>query len=67
MAAIHATEEILAAMQYIRDHCDKIGRKDYPETICSGTFSMNGSNWSAQEAIDYGLVSRVIQKQTELS
>ncbi len=51
-ANIESDEEILAAIQYIRDHCDKIGRKDYPEVICSGTFSMNGSNWSAQEAID---------------
>jgi probable F420-dependent oxidoreductase len=51
-ANIETDEEILEAIQYIKDHCDKIGRKDYPEVICSGTFSMKGSRWSAQEAID---------------
>ena len=50
-ASITTDEEILAAIQYIKDHCDKIGRKDYPEIICSGTFGMSGK-WSAQEAID---------------
>jgi probable F420-dependent oxidoreductase len=51
-ANISTDEEILGAIDYIKAHCDKIGRKDYPEVICSGTFSMSGSQWNAQEAID---------------
>jgi len=50
-ASIEGDDEILAAIAYIHDHCDKIGRKDYPEVICSGTFGMRGK-WNAQEAID---------------
>jgi probable F420-dependent oxidoreductase len=48
---IEGDEEILAAITYIHEHCDKIGRKDYPDVICSGTFSMRGK-WNSQEAID---------------
>jgi probable F420-dependent oxidoreductase len=51
-ASIEGDDEILAAIAYIHEHCDKIGRKDYPEVICSGTFGMRDKNWSAQEAID---------------
>jgi hypothetical protein len=50
-ASIDGDDEILAAIAYIHAHCDKIGRKDYPAVIGSGTFSMRGK-WSAQEAID---------------
>ena len=50
-ANISTDEEILGAIDYIKAHCDKIGRTDYPEVICSGTFSMQGK-WSAQEAVD---------------
>ena len=50
-ANIESDEEILAAIDYIKEHCVKIGRETPPEVICSGTFSMNGE-WSAQEAID---------------
>ncbi len=50
-ANIESDEDILAAIAYIHEHCDKIGRKVYPDVICSGTFSMQGK-WSSQEAID---------------
>ena len=50
-ASIESDEDILGAIAYIHAHCDKIGRKDYPDVICSSTFSMNGK-WNAQEAID---------------
>lgn len=50
-ANIESDEDILAAIDYIKEHCEKIGRKTPPEVICSGTFSMRGE-WSAQEALD---------------
>ena len=51
IANIESDEDILAAIAYIKEHCEKIGRKIPPEVICSGTFSMRGE-WSAQEALD---------------
>ncbi len=51
-ANISTDDELLAAIAYMNEHCDKIGRKDKPGVILSATHSMNGSDWSAQEAID---------------
>lgn len=50
-ANLSTDEEILGAIAYMNEHCDKIGRKDYPEIICSGTFTIK-PGWSAQEALD---------------
>lgn len=51
-ANISTDEDLRAAIDYMHEHCDKIGRKDRPGIILSGTYSMNGSDWSAQEALD---------------
>lgn len=50
-ANISSDEDFKAALEYLFEHCEKIGRKDKPEIILSGTFSMQG-DWSAQEALD---------------
>lgn len=50
-ANISEDADFVAALDYLYEHCDKIGRKERPQIILSGTFSMQGK-WSAQEAID---------------
>jgi hypothetical protein len=50
-ANISEDADFLAALEYLYEHCDKIGRTQRPDIILSGTFSMQGA-WSAQEAID---------------
>ena len=50
-ANISNDEDFKAALDYLYEHCEKIGRKEKPKIILSGTFSMQG-DWSAQEALD---------------
>lgn len=50
-ANISDNEDIVAAMDYMKAHCEKIGREVPPKVICSSTFSLHG-DWNAQEAID---------------
>ncbi|MDE8653499.1 LLM class F420-dependent oxidoreductase [Novosphingobium album (ex Liu et al. 2023)] len=51
-ANISGDEDILEAIAYMAEHCEKVGRKEPPKVICSSTFSLVG-DWSAQEAIDH--------------
>jgi probable F420-dependent oxidoreductase len=51
-ANISTDDELMAAIDYMHEHCDKIGRKNRPGVILSSTHAMNGSAWSAQEALD---------------
>jgi len=51
-ANISTDDELTAAIDYLHEHCDKIGRTDRPGIILSSTHTMNGSDWSAQEALD---------------
>jgi probable F420-dependent oxidoreductase len=51
-ANISTDEELLAAIDYMHEHCEKVGRKDPPGVILSSTHTMNGSDWNAQEALD---------------
>ena len=51
-ANISGDEDILAAIDYMAEHCVKVGRKTPPEVVCSGTFTIQ-PGWSAQEAIDH--------------
>jgi probable F420-dependent oxidoreductase len=51
-ANISTDEDILEAIDYIKAHCEKVGRADMPKVICSGTFTIK-DGWSAQEAIDH--------------
>ena len=50
-ANISNDEEMREAVDYMNEHCEKIGRKDKPGLMMAGGFSMSG-DWSAQEAID---------------
>lgn len=50
-ANISNDEEMLEAIDYMNEHCDKIGRKDRPGLMMAGGLSMSG-NWNAQQAID---------------
>ncbi|MCX7864729.1 MAG: LLM class F420-dependent oxidoreductase [Novosphingobium sp.] len=51
-ANISTDEELLAAIAYMHEHCERIGRKDRPGVILSATHTMQGSDWSAQQALD---------------
>jgi probable F420-dependent oxidoreductase len=51
-ANISTDEDILEAIEYMRVHCEKVGRAEMPKVICSGTFTIK-DGWSAQEAIDH--------------
>ncbi len=51
-ANISTDDDFREAVDYLFGHCEKIGRADKPGIILSGTHSMNGSDWNAQEAID---------------
>ena len=48
---ISSDAEIRAALDYLYECCDKIGRKERPKIILSSTFAASG-DWNAQEAID---------------
>lgn len=50
-ANISGDEDIIASIDYMAEHCEKVGRKVPPQVIASSTFSMT-PGWSAQEAID---------------
>lgn len=45
-------EDLLAALDYMADYCEKVGRKEPPKLICSGTFAIT-PGFSVQEAVDH--------------
>ena len=49
---ISGDEDIVAAIEYMAEHCEKIGRKQAPKVICSGTYTIK-RGFSAQQAIDH--------------
>lgn len=51
-ANISTDEDMQAAIDYMNEHCEKIGRKDKPGIILSSTHSMGKGEWNAQEALD---------------
>ncbi|MEO6093591.1 MAG: LLM class F420-dependent oxidoreductase [Novosphingobium sp.] len=51
-ANISGDEDMLAAIDYMKGHCAKVGRETPPAVICSGTFTLQ-PGWSAQEAVDH--------------
>lgn len=51
-ANIEGDEDILAAIEYMKAHCEKVGRKDPPPVIASSTFQIK-PGYSPQEAIDH--------------
>ncbi len=50
-ANISGDDELRAAIDYLFEHCDKIGRTDRPDIILSSTFMIK-RGFSAQEALD---------------
>jgi probable F420-dependent oxidoreductase len=50
-ANISSDEDLTAAIQYMHEHCEKVGRETPPQVICSGTFTIL-PGYSPQEAID---------------
>jgi probable F420-dependent oxidoreductase len=51
-ANLSTDEDIAEALDYIKAHCEKVGREVPPQVICSGTFTIK-DGWSAQEAVDH--------------
>ena len=51
-ANISGDEDIIAAIDYMAEHCEKVGRKEPPQVIASSTFMIK-RGFSAQEAIDH--------------
>ncbi len=53
-ANLETDQDLIDAIDYMKEHSAKIGRETPPQVICSGTFSMT-AGWNAQEALDnYG-------------
>ncbi len=51
-ANIEGDDDIIAAIEYMAAHCEKVGRKVPPPVIASSTFQIK-PGYSAQEAIDH--------------
>jgi alkanesulfonate monooxygenase SsuD/methylene tetrahydromethanopterin reductase-like flavin-dependent oxidoreductase (luciferase family) len=50
-ANIAGDDDIVACMNYMKQHCEKVGRADPPKVICSSTYAIR-KGFSAQEALD---------------
>lgn len=56
---IEGADDLVAAMDYMREHSEKVGRAVPPQVICSGTFTV-APGFDAQEAIDhYGELKKI--------
>jgi len=51
-ASLEGDDDIKGAIDYMAEHCEKVGRKEPPKVIASSTYSIK-EGWSAQEAIDH--------------
>jgi probable F420-dependent oxidoreductase len=51
-ANISGDDDIVAAIDYMAEHCQKVGRKEPPRVLASSTFHID-PGFSAQEAIDH--------------
>ncbi|MFC3214759.1 hypothetical protein [Novosphingobium panipatense] len=51
-ANLEGDEDILAAIGYMAEHCEKVGRAVPPQVIASSTYSVK-AGWNAQEALDH--------------
>ncbi len=49
---LSTNQDLIDSIEYIKAHCEKVGREVPPQVICSGTFTVR-DGWSAQEAIDH--------------
>lgn len=50
-ANISGDEDLVEAMDYMKEHSAKVGRETPPAVVCSGTFTIK-EGWSPQEALD---------------
>ncbi|MFV8817984.1 LLM class F420-dependent oxidoreductase [Haliea sp. E17] len=50
-AAISGDDDIVGSIEYMKEHCEKVGRATPPQVICSSTFVIK-QGFSAQEALD---------------
>jgi probable F420-dependent oxidoreductase len=50
-AAMETEEDLAAGIAYMREHCEKFGRKDLPEVIL-GSITSPGEKWSTQQLVD---------------
>lgn len=51
-ASMEGDQDILDAIAYMAEHCDKVGRAEPPRVIASSTYSVK-EGWNAQEALDH--------------
>ena len=51
-ASMEGDDDVKGAIDYMRDHCAKVGREVPPRIIASSTYSVK-AGWSAQEALDH--------------
>ncbi len=49
--ALETDDDLIAGIDYLKEHCATIGRKDLPEVIL-GSFVSPGEKWSPQQIID---------------
>jgi probable F420-dependent oxidoreductase len=50
-AALETEEDLAAGIAYMKEHCEKVGRKDIPEVIL-GSITSPGEKWPTQQLID---------------
>ena len=50
-AAMETEEDLAAGIAYMREHCEKTGRKELPEVIL-GSITSPGEKWSTQQLVD---------------
>ncbi|MYL97015.1 TIGR03619 family F420-dependent LLM class oxidoreductase [Novosphingobium sp. FGD1] len=51
-ASLEGDDDIVAAIAYMAEHCEKIGRSSPPQVIASSTYSVR-VGWNPQEALDH--------------
>ena len=47
-AALETEEDLAAGIAYMKEHCEKVGRRDLPEVIL-GSITSPGEKWPAQQ------------------
>ena len=50
-AAMETEEDLVAGIAYLKEHCEKVGRKNIPDVILGG-ITTPGEKCSAQELLD---------------
>lgn len=50
-AAMATEDDLAAGIAYMKEHCEKVGRKDLPQVV-PGSIAMVGESWTPQSIID---------------